>query len=233
VGGDVPEARREWEPSASTDPSADPSAALLRRAIAHVETLLGRLEPHAPVEWRSSWLVPPIEPVPEPRAAALSPAPTARTFEPFIAVPPPTAMTAIPAAGSADSTAAANSRAAEIDQEISSVAAAEALRLVLRAQEDARRVRTEAAVESERLLREARQLADRVVAEGRARAEALVAQAHAEAAELVDATRDGADAVERTLADTVADLQVRLLAYRDALRRVESGGRSGADDHGR
>lgn len=251
MGGDAPEAPGAWEPSAS----ADPPAALLRRAISHVESLLQRLEPLAPGRERPAPTVVPLESIAELAWAAtppVRPAPVLETspagggLSPEQVDEPPAAPAAdgdrvsfgggvayrIDAAtagraagGSSGSTRPAPNLASEGSDLSPLAATAEALRTVLRAEQDAGRIRAGAAAEGERLLREAQALADRVVAEARQRAEEMLAEARDEVAGLVAAAQRDADTVERALDDAACRARAALADYREArtgLRKPEA-----------
>jgi hypothetical protein len=154
-----PEVPGEWDPSGS----GEPPAALLRRAISHVESLLHRLDPVDATN---------------PPAGELDAASTA-------VVPPP------------------------LDEPKSSTAQADALRISLRAHEEAHRLRAEAngaraeaAAEGERILLEARELGERMRAEARDGVAEMIGIARREAAVVIESARAEADRIRQAaLAD--------------------------------
>ena len=169
---DGPDVPGEWDPSGQ----AEPPAALLRRAISHVEQLLQRLErPGAPVEnggrrrrelgrsghrhgrhgWRAAWAAP----------SRPSPMDDSGAIEPVLNNPV---------------------------RRISSAAQAEALRVSLNAHEKANRllaeasaIRAQSASEGEQILVEARELADRMQSEASEEAALYVSRAREDAESLV------------------------------------------------
>jgi hypothetical protein len=156
---DGPEVPGEWDPSGS----GEPPAALLRRAISHVESLLHRLDP----------------------VDAMNP-PAGDLDLPPVVVPPPA-----------------------VDEPKSSTAQADALRISLRAHEEAHRLRAEAngaraeaAAEGERILIEARELGERIRADARDTVAEMVGIARGEAAVVIEAARAEAERIRQAaLAD--------------------------------
>jgi F0F1-type ATP synthase membrane subunit b/b' len=218
---DGPDVPGEWDPSGQ----AEPPAALLRRAISHVEQLLQRLErPGAPVE-----------------SAGEAPSMSRPTTD--------LGMGSTVEAHSDDSGAIEPVLNNPV-RRISSAAQAEALRVSLNAHEKANRllaeasaIRAQSASEGEQILVEARELADRMQSEAteeaglyvhRARedAESLVNQAAAEMQRVRDAALDeservrveaAAEAQRMVEAATAESERLRVEAEAAAAHRVVAG----------
>jgi cell division septum initiation protein DivIVA len=213
---DGPDVPGEWDPSGQ----AEPPAALLRRAISHVEQLLQRLErPGAPVEASSEApsVGRPSSDLGMGSTVEASPGDDSGAIEPVLNNPV---------------------------RRISSAAQAEALRVSLNAHEKANRllaeasaIRAQSASEGEQILVEARELADRMQSEAteeaglyvnRARedAESLVSQAAAEMQRVRDAAleeservRGEAAAEAQRMIESAAAESERLRAEADAEAR--------------
>ena len=182
----------------------EPPAQLLRRAISHVESLLHRLETPEPSRATVADL-PDDERAPSddalehphpPAPGESTPAPpTGNVVELSRPEPQPAAPRAEPAAQAPHEPAEVVAMPG-----LGSTAQAEALRITLRAREEANRLRAEAnglraeaAAEGERILVEARLLSDRLHAESRESATELLQAARTEAAAIVSAARAEAE----------------------------------------
>lgn len=230
----------------AADLPADPPAVLLRRAIAHVETLLQRIGPLAAADSRPQPTVVPLESIaelartatPPVRPATVDDASDAQTFRhPAIGFERLGMAEGLRARSSpaperppvADPESKASVQptvppdrpraraAAEPLSDLSPLlATAESLRIVLRAEDDAGRIRAAASADAERALRDARALADRIVAEARQRAGEIVAGARTEAAAVTLAAQSDGDAIEAALDAAASRARSALTEYRQA-----------------
>jgi cell division septum initiation protein DivIVA len=203
---DGPDVPGEWDPSGQ----AEPPAALLRRAISHVEQLLQRLErPGAPVENAI-----------DPTAGSVG-----------------TGMGSTVEATPADDSGAIEPVLNNPVRRISSAAQAEALRVSLNAHEKANRllaeasaIRAQSASEGEQILVEARELADRMqgeaseeaalyVSRAREDAESLVSQAAAEMDRVREAALEESDRLRSEAMAEAERVRASALEESDRLRR--------------
>jgi hypothetical protein len=185
-GGDQP---GDWYPSESGE-SSEPPAALLRRAISHVESLLHRLDPSDAPDAPS--LPAPITQLPV-SAIPSEPLP----IEPLVVSeePPGTSSTA---------QADALLRSLRVHEQAHRLRA------------EASGARAEAAAESERILAEARELSERVRSEARESVAEMLGIARREAAVVIDAARAEADRIREA---ALADHDQRLAEFEEVAER--------------